>query len=414
LFLDRVGQQLRARGRGKQTLGLLVLDVERFRMVNETLGRHGGDELLRAVAQRLKEICTDDDALARIGPNTFAVALRDSVDANDIAHEIEDRFLGCFRDPYAVFGTELRIAAKVGIALFPDDGKNTDTLFRNAEAALKQAKDSGSRYLYYSAEMNAQAARALSLETRLRKAVDAREFVLFYQPKVRLSDSRPCGLEALIRWRNPESGLIPPADFIPILEETGLIVEVGYWALAQALEDFRAWTARGVNVPRVAVNVSARQLQRDDFMNTVIDLVESPGATPEALELEITESLIMRNIERSHRALSILRGIGVHVAMDDFGTGYSSLSYLARLPVDKIKIDRSFISGMTGNALDRTVVSTIITLAHSFGFPVVAEGVETVAQAQALHDLRCDEAQGYLFSPPIPAGEVVELLTAHR
>jgi EAL domain-containing protein (putative c-di-GMP-specific phosphodiesterase class I) len=237
-----------------------------------------------------------------------------------------------------------------------------------------------------------------------------REFVLFYQPKIRLDSSEVSGLEALLRWKDPERGMVSPAEFIPLLETTGLIVEVGRWAIEQALTDHGLWMNAGYQVPRVAVNVSAVQLQREDFVSNVLDLVHSAGADPQALELEITESLLMKNVDRSNRALSVLRGTGIEVSMDDFGTGYSLLSYLASLPVDKIKIDRSFIAGMTGNSQDHKVVSTIISLAHSFDLPVVAEGVETVEQAKALHRLACDEAQGFLFSPPVAAADVCALL----
>lgn len=410
LFLDRLSQQLREHGMRSPQVAVVLFDIERFRMVNETLGRHGGDDLLRSVARQLVEACDGKDNLARIGADGFAVAIRGTRDAADIAHEIENRILSCFRDSYTVNGTALRISAKVGLALYPADGRDADTLFRNAEAALKEAKLSGSGYVFYAAEMNAQAAQALALETRLREAVETREFVLHYQPKVKLDSGHLCGLEALIRWQNPEEGLIPPARFIPILEETGLISEVGRWALAETLSDYRNWTARGHPVPRIAVNVSAVQLRQDDFITMVIDLVRNAEVDPEALELEITESLVMQDMERSIHAFSILRSMGIHVTMDDFGTGYSSLSYLARLPIDKIKVDRSFIAGMTDNAQDKTVVSTVITLAHSFDLPVIAEGVETVEQAQTLHELGCDEAQGFLFSRPLSPAATGKLL----
>jgi len=407
LFLDRLNQQLRARSSEPRMVALILLNIDRFRMVNETLGHHGGDELLRAVAQRLEWAC---DNLARIGADGFGVIIRGARDATDIAHEIENRILPCFREPYIVGGTELRISAKIGLALFPADGDDTDTLFKNAEAALKKAKASGDRYLFYAPEMNAQAAQVLSMETRLRKAMEARQFLLHYQPKVKLADHRLTGLEALIRWQDPGAGLIPPGNFIPLLEETGLVVEVGQWALTQALADYRDWTAHGYRTPRIAVNVSAVQLRQSNFTATIIDIVQNAGDIPEALELEITESLMMQGIERNVRAFAILRGMGIHVAMDDFGTGYSSLNYLTRLPIDKIKIDRSFIAGMIGNPQDKIVVSTIITLAHSFGLPVVAEGVETEEQAEALKKLGCDEAQGYFFSKPLPAAEIGKFL----
>jgi EAL domain-containing protein (putative c-di-GMP-specific phosphodiesterase class I) len=258
--------------------------------------------------------------------------------------------------------------------------------------------------------MNAQAAHAIALESRLRKAVDARQFVLHYQPKIDLATGRICGLEALIRWNDPDAGLVPPVEFIPVLEQTGMILEVGRWVVEQAFADLNAWSAQRISVPRIAVNVSAIQLQSKTFVETMIEEIRGGGDIPERLELEITESVVMRNVEDSTRKLSILRGLGVTVAIDDFGTGYSSLSYLSRLPLDSLKIDRSFVSGLTGDGEAASIVSTIIALAHGLRLKVVAEGVETEEQARTLKLLRCDEAQGYLYAKPLPAGNIEALL----
>ena len=406
LFLDRAGQQLRARSGEPRMVALILLDVERLRNINETLGRHGGDELLRLVSRRLEHAFNGTDYIARISADSFGVVIRGIRDAVEIAHAVESKVLTFFREPFLVNDQELRVAAKIGIAMFPTDGEDADTLFKNAEAALRKAKVTGERFLFYTAEMNAQAAQSLSLETRLRKAVEAQQFVLHYQPKVELASGRVCGLEALIRWNDPETGLVAPGTFIPLLEETGLILEVGRWALAQALVDYGDWTARGCTVPRIAINVSAIQLQQKNFVDTVVDVVRQAGNIPEALELEITESLLMKDVEASIRKLSTLRELGIHIAMDDFGTGYSSLSYVARMPINVVKIDRSFIIAMTGNSQDMAIVTTIIALAHSLNLRVVAEGVETEEQAQLLRLLKCDEMQGFLFSRPLPAAEV--------
>ncbi len=412
LFMDRAGQQMRSRGGEPMMVALILLNLERFRNINDAFGRRGGDQLLTLVARRLEKAFRGKDYIARIGADGFGVVVRGIRDAEAVVRLVEDQVLECFRDPYVLDGRELRVAAKAGVAMYPADGDDSDTLFRNAEAALKRARDSGDRYLFYAAEMNARAAQVLSLETRLRVAVEERQFVLHYQPKVGLGGGkdRVCGLEALIRWQEPGGELVSPGLFIPLLEETGLILEVGQWVLAQALADHREWTARGIAVPRIAVNVSPIQLQQRDFAELVIGIVNQGGGHPEALELEVTESLLMRDVQESIRKLSVLRGVGIHIAMDDFGTGYSSLSYIARLPINSVKIDRSFITGMAASPQDMAIVTTIIALGHSLNLRVVAEGVETNAQAQLLALLKCDEAQGYLYSKPLPAAKIEPLL----
>jgi diguanylate cyclase (GGDEF)-like protein len=412
LFMDRAGQQMRSRGGEPMMVALILLNLERFRHINDAFGRRGGDELLTLVAQRLEKAFRGKDYIARIGADGFGVVVRGIRDAEAVVRIVEDQVLDCFREPYMLDDRELRVAAKAGVAMYPADGGDADTLFRNAEAALKRTRDSGDRYLFYAAEMNARAAQVLSLETRLRVAVEERQFVLHYQPKVGLGSGkdRVCGLEALIRWQEPGGELVPPSIFIPLLEETGLVLEVGRWVVAQALADHREWTSRGIVVPRIAVNVSPIQLQQRDFAERVIGIVNQGGGHPEALELEVTESLLMRDVQESIRKLAVLRGVGIHIAMDDFGTGYSSLSYIARLPINSVKIDRSFITGMASSPQDMAIVTTIIALGHSLNLRVVAEGVETNAQAQLLALLKCDEAQGYLYSKPLPAAKIEPLL----
>ena len=415
LFMDRGGQQMRSRSGETVMVALILLNIERFRNINDAFGRRGGDEVLRVVAQRLEQAFRGKDYIARIGPDGFGVVLRGIRDAAAVVHVVENQVLSCFRAPYMLEGQALRVGTKAGVALYPADGEDADSLFRNAEAALKKARDSGERYLFYAAEMNARAAQVLSLETRLRIAVDQRQFVLHYQPKFGLGtgNEKLRGLEALIRWQEPGGSLVPPGSFIPLLEETGLILDVGKWALEQALTDHREWTALGLVVPRIAVNVSPIQLQQRDFADLVVGAVHQEGDHPEALELEVTESLLMKDVQASIQKLSVLRGAGIHVAMDDFGTGYSSLSYIARLPINSVKIDRSFINGMAGSPQDMAIVTTIIALAHSLNLRVVAEGVETREQAQLLALLKCDEAQGFFYSKPLPGAETEALLRAH-
>ncbi len=408
LFHDRLSHSLHARGGEAPFIAVVLLDLERFRHVNETLGRQAGDELLRGVGGRLLRA---NDTAARIGSDMFALTLRGARTAEEVNRSVDAIVRACFHERFALRGEELSVACRIGVALHPADGADAETLLRNAEAALHRSKRKGERIVFYAPKMNARVAEALAIENKLRRALERQEFVLHYQPKVNLADGRVTGVEALIRWQDPdEKGLVPPDRFIPILEETGLIVEVGLWVIGRALSDVALWAAKGLAVPRVAVNVSAIQLQRENFVDRVIDAVQRSGDGADGLELEITESLLMHDVDASIRKLSILRGLGIHVSMDDFGTGYSSLSYIAHLPIDTVKIDRSFVNGMVGNAEDATIVGGIIALVHSLGKEVIAEGVETSEQAQRLAMLGCDEAQGYHYSRPVPAAQIEALM----
>jgi EAL domain-containing protein (putative c-di-GMP-specific phosphodiesterase class I) len=305
--------------------------------------------------------------------------------------------------PFHLKDAVFRIAAKVGAALFPDDASDADTLFGNAEAALKKAKASGDRHLFYAQKMTAAVAGKLTLENQLRHALDKEEFVLHYQPKVNLASGRVTGAEALIRWNDPRTGLVPPGHFIPVLEETGLIYDVGRWALRKAIEDYLRWLKAGLAAVRIAVNVSPLQLRNHSFAAEIEREIGIDAQAAAGLELEITESLIMEDINQNIATLRAIRALGVSIAIDDFGTGFSSLSYLARLPVDTLKIDRSFVIDMTAGPEGLALVSTIINLAHSLKHKVVAEGVETEEQSRLLRLLGCDETQGYLFSKPLPS-----------
>jgi diguanylate cyclase len=326
-----------------------------------------------------------------------------------IARIIEEGGARLESQPFAVGGTELRVAVRSGIAMFPNDGAEPDVLFRNAEAALKNARAGGEKYLFYAQQMTERVAGKLTLENKLRQALEREEFVLHYQPKVDLESRRILGVEALIRWQSPELGLVQPLQFIPVLEETGLIIQAGAWALERAARDHRAWVEARLRPPKVAVNVSAIQLRQRDFVK-ILERAIMEGVAPAGIDLEITESLIMEDIEGSIDKLDNVRKLGVAIAIDDFGTGYSSLSYLARLPVETLKIDRSFVHDMLQNPNAATLVQTIISMAHSLRLKVVAEGVETEEQARMLRRLRCDQMQGYLFSKPLPSAALVELL----
>jgi diguanylate cyclase (GGDEF)-like protein/PAS domain S-box-containing protein len=409
LFLERLQQKVLAAGSSQRKLAVSIVDIERFKSINDAYGRQAGDELLRQLADRIKSAGPDLTRVARIGQDHFAIVSTDVENEDDVGRLTEQRLATCLGPAFRLDGRELRLSARVGIAMYPGDGDHAEALFANAEAALKKAKATGERYLFFAPAMTARIHENLSLESKLREALDKDEFVLHYQPKVEIETRRIVGLEALIRWQSSERGLVPPMKFIPLLEETGLILQVGSWALRRAALDHRAWAERGLKPPRVAVNVSPIQLRQRDFVRDVEHAIIE-GIAPVAIDLEITESLIMQDIHATIEKLILLRKLGVQVAIDDFGTGYSSLSYLARLPVETLKIDRSFVIAMLEDPNTTTLVHTMITLAHSFQLKVVAEGVETEEQANMLRLLGCDQMQGYLFSKPLPAEALVALL----
>lgn len=410
LFSERLNQSLQqARHDGKMQ-ALVLVDVERFRNINDTLGRPGGDALLKSVAQRLKQAVGETGILARIESNHFALIVGTIEEAADAAHFVMQTINACFYLPFQWQETELRLSARFGIAVFPGDGGDADTLLKNADVALDKAKLVTERFLFYAPDMNARVAETLRLENRLRNAAQQGQFVLHYQPKLSATTGAIVGVEALMRWNDPETGLVPPLKFIPILEETGLILTVGEWALNQAVRDYRKWHDMGLAAPRVAVNVSAIQLRQDDFVAVVRKAIDSAASDDHGLDIEITESLIMTDVENNVTKLKAIRDMGVGIGIDDFGTGYSSLSYIAKLPVNTLKIDRSFVIRMTKTAEDAGIVSAIVSLAHQLKMKVVAEGVEELEQADFLRARQCDELQGYLFSRPVPAGHIEAML----
>ena len=407
LFLERVAQYMRSAASDEHKLAIGLIDLERFKNINDSLGRTAGDALLKQVAEWLTQKTGDINVLSRIDADHFAIILPEVKSAGNLTKLVENLMASFLEHPFRLNDAVFRIAAKVGIAVFPDDGTDADTLFRNAEAALKKAKASGERYLFHTQNMTAAVASKLTLENQLRQALDNEEFVLHYQPKVNLVSGRITSAEALIRWNDPRTGLVPPDRFIPILEETGLIYEVGRWALRKAIQDYLRWRAAGLAAVRIAVNVSPLQLRNRGFIAEIEQNISIDPHAAAGLELEITESLIMADVKHSITSLQAIRAMGISIAIDDFGTGFSSLSYLAKLPVDTLKIDRSFVLDMTTGPEGLALVSTIINLAHSLNLKVVAEGVETDEQSRLLRLLNCDEIQGFLFSKPVP-GEVFE------
>jgi diguanylate cyclase (GGDEF)-like protein/PAS domain S-box-containing protein len=396
--------------RTNNRLALVIFDVERFRAINDTLGRHTGDRVLQAVGQRLREATGDVNLVARLGGNQFAVIFPRISNAEEVARRIEKEAM--LASAFHADGREMRLSAKSGIAIYPEDGADADALLRNAEASLSRAKETGERYMFYAPHINARVAEQVELENRLRAAVERGELFLHYQPKVDLATRRIIGLEALMRWIGPDGLPVSPVKFVPVLEQTGLILEAGRQALAAATAAHRAWQARKLDPPRIAVNVSALQLRRRSFVDDVRGALGDLGADGGGVDLEITESLLMTEVDESIRKLRELRAMGLCIALDDFGTGYSSLAYLSKLPLDSLKIDRGFVRGMAENADDTAIISAIISLAQSLRLNVVAEGVESEEQAQLLRLLRCDQAQGYLFSPPVAADKIEALLAA--
>jgi diguanylate cyclase (GGDEF)-like protein len=416
LFLERVAQYARIATGGGHKLALCLIDLERFKNINDSLGRTAGDSLLRQLAAWLTAQAGDASLVARIDADRFALVMPSVGDEEEVARILERALKAFSNHSFVLNDTEYRMAAKIGVAILPEDGVDAETLHKHAEVALKKAKAGGDRYLFYAQKMTETVVLRLNLENQLRRALELDEYVLHYQPKIDAVSGELVGAEALIRWNDPRTGLVPPGRFIPLLEETGLIHEVGRWALNQAMDDYLRWRSAGLSVVRIAVNLSPPQLRHRDFVAEVRRIVGVDANAAAGLELEITESLIMQDVKLSIANLQALREMGVRVAIDDFGTGYSSLSYLSKLPVDTVKIDRSFIQEMVSGKDRLKLVSIIINLAHSLKLTVVAEGVETHQQSRLLRLLGCDEMQGFLFSKPLPAANFEEkyLATPYR
>jgi diguanylate cyclase (GGDEF)-like protein/PAS domain S-box-containing protein len=410
LFRDRLTEELQHAALSKPGFAVALLDLERFNAINDVFGPEVGNEVLKALAGRLRSVSPQADSLARVGGDLFVVKYFGVSSAAELEPLLERAWETLFGAPLQVLGQEVRVSAKAGVAMFPRDGADADTLFRNAEAALRHAKQAGERRAFYAPEINAWVAERVSLENRLRAAVENGELFFQYQPKLELATRRMVGVEALMRWNGPDGKPVSPAKFIPILEQTGLIVEAGRQALVAANRSYRGWQARGLRAPRVAVNVSALQMRRQSFIDDVRAALEDLGDDGGGVDVEITESLLMSDVEQTSRKLNELRAMGLHIALDDFGTGYSSLAYLSRLPIDTLKIDRAFVRGMTAHRTDLSIITSIVSLAQALQIHLVAEGVETEEQADRLLRLGCQQAQGFLFSPPVALERLEPLL----
>lgn len=409
LLHDQLSQQLAVCTREQLKLAVVLVDIERFRQINETLGRQAGDSVLVEIARRLRLTTEANWVTSRYASNTFAVAIGPLDTESGVIAWVE-RALDALGQSTTAAGTELRLSARVGIAMFPSDGSDSDALLANAEAALKNGKARAQRYRFYAPAMNERVAERMGLETRLRNAIEQQEFLLHYQPKVELKTGKVVGFEALIRWRGTDGKLIAPGLFIPLLEETGMIVDVGKWVMHSAAQQHADWSARGLNPPRIAVNVSPLQLSQSDFLQSISAVLGKFPLAKSGLDLEITESVLMEDLHGNTDKLRQAREAGLGVAIDDFGTGYSSLGYISRLPIDALKIDRTFVTRMADEPQEVSIVTTIISLAHALDLEVVAEGVENAQQAQLLRLLSCDQVQGYFFARPQAAESAEALL----
>lgn len=412
LFSDRLTQALHATENGR-IAGVLLIDIDRFTYINEVFGRHAGDRLLQEIAGKLREVAPEPDHVAHVNADRFAVLLTGMGSAAEIARFLEEKLVPALQILHVIENQQIKISTRVGVVVAPADGHDAETLMKNAEAALKSAKRGDKKYLFYARDMNALIAEKLTLENRLREALEKEEFVVFYQPKINLATGKISGLEALIRWNSAE-GLVPPLKFIPLLEETGLIIDAGLWVVNRAKLDYHRWLDKGLHAPPISVNVSPVQLRQNDFVTQINGVLKQYSSNGASLELEITETVIMENLEENIKKLKLFRDDGIGISIDDFGTGYSSLSYMSKLPVTALKIDRAFITNMLSSPDDTSIVSAIISLAHSLNLQVIAEGVETQEQANLLKLLRCDQFQGYLFSPPVPFLDIESMLTGHK
>lgn len=405
LFCQRLAQVLARSSDADSGRTVVVFDVQKLGAINDSFGRYVGDSLIEKIAARLKQTYTDSECVGYFGGGTFVISLARCGSSSDTGLLLQSAAAPLFNEPFHIDGQELRPTIRSGVAFFPHDAKAADTLVQNAEAALKAARADNEKYMLYGFVTQRPTSRSLALEARLTRALHHQEFLLHYQPKIDIKSGKIQSLEALLRWQDAEDGIIPPSLFIPLLEHSGAIVDVGEWVIQQALRDIGKWAASGLINVRVAVNVSPLQLRRRDFVDRVLAAIAPAGGARAGLDIEITESMLMQDLDLSIRKLTQLREAGIGIAIDDFGTGYSSLRMLAKLPVDTLKIDRSFVQSIADTPV-ATLVSTVISLARAFNMKTVAEGVETADQLQKLRTMKCDQAQGYLYSRPVPASGV--------
>lgn len=410
LFNDRLAMALAHAHRNQEKLGVLFLDLDRFKRVNDIKGHARGDELLRDVSVRLTGCIRESDTIARLGADEFAILIP-HIKYEEDAAKVAEKILQVLEQPWVIDEQEFLITASIGIAVYPDDGENAGTIIKNADTAMYRAKEQGrNNYQLYTSAMNTAITERLSLENSLRQAMKRDELILHYQPKINALTGEVTCLEALIRWNHPVRGLLLPGDFISLAEDTRLIISIGEWALRSACAQNKEWQDRGLAPKKVAVNLSAHQFAQHNLVDVIEQVLADTGLEPEWLELEITESALMKDVDFTVRTLRELKEMGIYISIDDFGKGYSSLNYLKRFPVDTLKIDRCFLKDITSDPQDKAIVSTIIVLARNLQLGVIAEGVETMEQMAFLKQLGCTQVQGYLFSRPLPVDESAELL----
>jgi diguanylate cyclase (GGDEF)-like protein/PAS domain S-box-containing protein len=417
LFNEQLSVSLTQACNSQSMLAVMFLDLDRFNTINDTLGHAVGDRLLQEVAKRLSSCLRQNDILARWGGDEFTLLVSQTNSADEVA-KIAQRLLNALKPAFNLEGysqacrsTSLHISSSIGITLYPQDGEDAETLLRNADAALHRAKQQGrNNFQFYTAAMNSQACELLVLENELHHALKRREFVVYYQPQVNTTTGEITGMEALVRWQHPKFGLVAPDKFIPLAEETGLIVPIGEWVLKTACAQNKAWQDAGLSPLRVAVNLSVRQFQQPLLLNIVSQTLQETGLSPQFLDLEITETIAMQNVELTKAILSELHQMGVYLSIDDFGTGYCSLGYLKQFPLHTLKIDKSFVRDLATDPQNAGIINAIMMLGRGFNLRVIAEGVETEAEKDCLLSFQCEEMQGYLSSPPLPAEEATKLL----
>ncbi|MCW9014554.1 MAG: EAL domain-containing protein [Gammaproteobacteria bacterium] len=410
LLKDRLNQAISHTKRNNTKLAIMFLDLDRFKVVNDTLGHMIGDQLLQAVSTRLKKCLREGDTLARIGGDEFTLLLPEIHTRKDSEH-IADKIIHALKKPFCIDDHEFFVSTSIGIAHYPDDGTTMETLIKHADIAMYHVKDNGKDgYKFYADNMNELYSRHLSLENDMRRALQNDQFVIYYQPQINVETNEVFAMEALIRWQHPERGLISPTEFIALAEETGLIQPIGDWVLRNACAELKRWRNAGLTSVRVAINLSSCQLEQDNIVDTIFELLRSHDIPGDMLEIEITENVLMKDIENGIFKLNQLSDYGIKIAIDDFGTGYSSLNYLKKLPIDTLKIDRSFIHDMQQNDEDSSIIKAIIAMAKGLNLNIISEGVETEEQLEQLREWRCKNMQGFLFSRPMTDDDAIELL----